>query len=107
MDFGEKINNLLLLLEDVNNYEIHDFFVVMLINDLLFEISENNIKCNKKFNISSLEKYILFMDENKDIVPNGLVIKNSMKENNLNESFRKGLLEMKNMMITMNNLFYI
>lgn len=93
--FVEKINNLLLLLEDVDKYEINDYYVVMLIRDIMYEMTNNkqDLKEGMKIKTFLLENYIKFMEENPERLPIGLVAKNKTSNDNLIQSFRNELQE--------------
>ena len=98
MEQVDKLNALLSLLDNVQEHEIHDYYIIELIRDILYEMEMNNFTPNKKLNIESLEKYIDFMNNYVTTLPNGC-----KNDSNFASLYREQLLDVKNIIIKYNN----
>ena len=76
-----KINNVGALAEMLkyrNDMEIHDYYIVQLIQDMVYEIDQENEKINKEICDKSVEILTSYIDDckNDECMMRGLVITN-------------------------------
>ena len=105
MQFIDKINNLLILLNDIEKYEIHDYYIFTLIHDIIHQIDPDNYIADKKINIEFFEKYIKYIEKNISYIPNGFKPKNLNEEKTFSELYIGELSAIKIMFLCINENF--
>ena len=95
MEYNDDINNLLALLAKRNELEIQDYYIVRLLQNIIYKIVEDeyNQEYTFKINVDILRSYLNDCENDRYVV-NGLIITSSGKRMAIVDNYIVGLKEL-------------